>query len=146
MIGGVQQFNAAAAIWLDVLARASLQGGIALILAWCISRLLPRIPPAIKVWIWRIALLKLLIALCPISINVPILPASRIEIVAEDLPATVIHSEPAAAGTTILEKPRFAATSGIFALWCLGAIVGAGKLARHWMRARKLRKSLRLNC
>ena len=49
--------------WADTMWRASWQGGIALAVAWALTRALPKLPAAAKCWVWRVAYLKLLVCL-----------------------------------------------------------------------------------
>jgi WD40 repeat protein/Zn-dependent protease with chaperone function len=48
--------------WLESLWRASWQGGLALLLAWGVTRAWAWMPPGVRVWLWRLALVKLLAA------------------------------------------------------------------------------------
>ncbi|NLE60122.1 MAG: M56 family metallopeptidase, partial [Planctomycetes bacterium] len=62
--------------WLAALFRASWQGAIAVGLVWCLCRMVPRIPPAVRCWLWRLVLLKfLLLVVWPATIDLPWLPA-----------------------------------------------------------------------
>src|SRR5436305_9462353 len=49
-------------VW-ESLLRASLEGGIWLLLVWFICRIATRLPGRAKCWLWRLAYLKLLLAL-----------------------------------------------------------------------------------
>ena len=49
--------------WADAMWRASWQGGIALAVAWALTRALPKLPAAAKCWVWRVAYLKLIVCL-----------------------------------------------------------------------------------
>jgi beta-lactamase regulating signal transducer with metallopeptidase domain len=60
-----------AALW-----RASWQGGLALLLVWAVCRVFHRLPARAKSWLWRLAYLKLLVALLfAVPIDLPLLPA-----------------------------------------------------------------------
>jgi beta-lactamase regulating signal transducer with metallopeptidase domain len=62
--------SAIASVWADALLRASVQGGLTIAVLWIVLRLLPRIPAAVQVWVWRIALLKMFVALlAPIAVS-----------------------------------------------------------------------------
>jgi len=50
------------ASWAASLWRATWQGGLALLLVWMICRAWPAVPPRLRVWLWRLAYLKLLVA------------------------------------------------------------------------------------
>jgi beta-lactamase regulating signal transducer with metallopeptidase domain len=61
---------------LAVLARASWQGGVAIALVWLLCRLVPRIPPTVRCWLWRLVLVKILLVACwPATIDLPWLQA-----------------------------------------------------------------------
>ncbi len=62
--------------WLATLLRASWQGAIAVGLVWGLCRLVPRISPSVRCWLWRLVLLKfLLLFVWPATIDLPWLPA-----------------------------------------------------------------------
>src|SRR5688572_15874641 len=64
-------------VWAQGIVRASWQGGVALVIVWSISRFVKAVPANIKVWLWRIAYCKLLLALfCSAAIDLPVLPLS----------------------------------------------------------------------
>src|SRR5688500_13996875 len=72
MMEALDSFGAA---WSAGLLRAALQGGAAILLVWAALRMLPRVPPRIRCWFWRLAYLKLLIALCwATPVDLPLLP------------------------------------------------------------------------
>src|SRR5438128_11250513 len=81
MVSLMAALNVAAAAWVPALWRASWQGGLVIGLVWLLDRLLPRLAPDTRCWLWRLACLKLLLALAwsapaqpPWA--VPLLPAS----------------------------------------------------------------------
>jgi hypothetical protein len=49
--------------WLAAMGRACWQGGLALALAWAVCRAFPKLPAAARCWVWRLAYLKVLVAL-----------------------------------------------------------------------------------
>lgn len=66
----------AADAWLAAMGRASWQGGLALALAWAVCRAFPKLPPAARCWVWRLAYLKVLVALLgPAPLELPLLRA-----------------------------------------------------------------------
>jgi hypothetical protein len=68
--------NHGAALWASAMARACWQGGIALALAWAVCRAWPVLPPRARCWLWRLAYLKLLVALLwATPVDLPLLPA-----------------------------------------------------------------------
>ncbi len=65
------------AIWAESVVRASWQGGVVIALVWGLSRLLPRLTPSVRCWLWRLAYLKLLLSLIGLApISLPLLPAA----------------------------------------------------------------------
>jgi len=83
--------------WLAAAGRASWQGGIALGLVWVACRLFPRLPARWRCWLWRLALLKLLLsAALPGTLDVPILPSAWSGATA---PATAASRSEALAGS-----------------------------------------------
>src|SRR4051794_23756575 len=72
-------WNHAGTLWAAAMTRACWQGSIALVLVWAASRLFPRLSPAARCWLWRLAFLKLLAALLwarPVDLPVWHLPAA----------------------------------------------------------------------
>ncbi len=61
--------------WMAAMGRASWQGAIAVALVWIVCRSLPRLPANVRCWLWRLALLKTLLAAVPLgSLDLPIVP------------------------------------------------------------------------
>jgi beta-lactamase regulating signal transducer with metallopeptidase domain len=91
--------------WLAAMGRASLEGAVAIGLVWLVCRTLPRISPNVRCWLWRLALLKMLLAAVPLgSLDLPILPRSW---TAADAPhrAAERASRPAAADLAAAASP-----------------------------------------
>lgn len=66
-------WNGSAEAVIDALWRASWQGAVALSMVWIICRLFTRLPATVKTWLWRLATLKMFIALfwiAPINLEV----------------------------------------------------------------------------
>jgi beta-lactamase regulating signal transducer with metallopeptidase domain len=135
-----------APILLNVL-NASVQGGAGLALAWGLCRFLPRLTPEVRCWIWRLAYLKLLIALaCPFALPLPLLsgPAAQVE----------LKPDASAEALTALDRVQSAAgrpagepganltylQRGLLVLWLAGAGVCAMQLLRAAQAARRLRR------
>ena len=63
--------------WTAAFWRASWQGAIAIGLAWSACRYIPRLSPNVRCWLWRLALLKMLLAIVPWhTLDLPLLPKS----------------------------------------------------------------------
>ena len=75
----------AVADWSDTLIvsiwRASWQGGIALIIAWALTRLWTSLSPRLACWFWRGACIKMLVALLLFApLAIPLLPSRAVPI------------------------------------------------------------------
>ncbi len=63
------------AIWVDSMIRACWQGGMMIALVWGVGRLMPRMSPSVRCWLWRVAYLKLLLSLIGLTpVALPLLP------------------------------------------------------------------------
>lgn len=94
----------------DALWRASWQGGLALLVVWGLCRLWRGMPSMVQVWLWRMAFVKLVLALCwPVSI--PVLVSRQVveavPVVQRVIPAAP-HPKAITASTPL---PQDAATS-----------------------------------
>ncbi len=136
--------------WAEGMLRASWQGALALGLAWILCRTVPRIPPCVQCWIWRIAHLKLLVALAwATPIDIPLLPPSSVPAVSAAIrqPARVaqqIDLQPVAVRpnpVVIVQKPRVGVATWLFSLWLCGAIWCSARLIVDWRRAQCLRRT-----
>jgi beta-lactamase regulating signal transducer with metallopeptidase domain len=135
-------FEAVADMWTGALARASWQGGLAVIGVWAFLRMAPRIPARIQCWLWRLVFLKLLMSLLwATPIDIPILTAARA--------TSALNAEGASPGNAL--RPVFASiaarghvdepagwrpSAAFFAGWLLGLGASAVAVARGWQSAR----------
>jgi len=134
--------------WSAAMGRASVQGGIALALAWVITRAFARIPPAFKCWVWRVAYLKLLVALwwaAPIPLRV--LPAARaaapvVAATPVEVPTTVEPADVQPRATPAAPAPARAIhrDDALFAAWGAGVLLLTLRLAFGWRAARAIRR------
>jgi beta-lactamase regulating signal transducer with metallopeptidase domain len=137
-------FEAVADMWTGAMARASWQGGLAVIGVWAFLRLAPRIPARIQCWLWRLAFLKLLISLLwATPVDIPILTAARgtpaLNAEGTSPGYAVVPVVASAAARGHLDEPtawRPSAALGLFALWLLGLGASAVAVARGWRSAR----------
>jgi beta-lactamase regulating signal transducer with metallopeptidase domain len=75
--------------WLGAMVRASLEGAVAIALVWIVCRSVPRLSPGVRCWLWRLALLKMVLAAVPLgSLDLPVLP--RGWTAGSTTPATVV--------------------------------------------------------
>ena len=66
-----------AELWCDALWCATWQGAIVLAVVWAIVRWCTFLSPRVMCWMWRLACLKLLVALAwGAPVNIPLLPAA----------------------------------------------------------------------
>ncbi len=106
---------------------------------WGVCRAMPAIPARFQAWLWRLVMLKFLIALCwAAPIELPLLPAAPRTILtsseAAAVPSSLIASAPmAVAPTSVLITPQMMIMSGWILLvsWQLGRIVAAWRFAQQ---------------
>jgi hypothetical protein len=147
----IDGLNSISATWLEILVRASWQGGIALALVWLIARFASRLPAAHKVWLWRLAFLKLLAGLIWLSpVVLPILPQRTPAVPApENIPMTVVAPAEAMADLPLPAMPVEPTPSSLqlsgwlFLAWCAALIVCALRVLRHWLATRRLLRGSR---
>ncbi len=139
--------------------RASWQGAIAIAAAWAIARWCTFLSPRVVCWVWRLACLKLLVALFWIQpIAVPVLPANpSLNVAASDGLAEPLAAhpafEPVAAAapadrqipaTALLIDPqpaRLLLSTWLLALWLAGVACGVAITARQWRLVHLLRRA-----
>lgn len=165
MIDPAQTIDCWAAAWAPLMLRACWQGGLSLLAAYGLTRLLRGLPPAAKGWAWRLAYLKLLVALlwvAPVTLRVlhearvPSANAS-IPIVAESAasnraatesspeihdPATHVGSRVSSSAPAIIaESTQRPPARGaiLLAIWACGAAFTILRIATQWRAARRLR-------
>jgi len=153
----IDPLNALSATWLDLLVRASWQGGIALAVIWLIARFVSRLPAAHKVWLWRLAFLKLLAGLIWVSpVVLPILPQQTpaVPVVTETIPVTLAHAEATAdlpqpaqvvvPTMTIEPMPTGLHLRGwLFLAWCAALFICTLRVVRHWHDTQSLLRGSR---
>ncbi len=150
----IEMLNDLADAWFGSILRATWQGGLAIAVAWVLVRCWPRLPHRVGCWIWRLADLKLIVALLwATPLLLPVLPppthpeplASRIA--APNLspspaggsePSTFRAGEPAVTPVSHRSIPACV----MFIFW-LSGVVGAAILAG---RARRVASRLRQSC
>lgn len=166
--GTMAGVDAVAAPLLAALWRASWQGALFVAVVWATCRLAgPRLPAGARCWLWRLAYVKLLLALCfGGGLALPLLPRAAPAVVAQastpaaiDVPAltaAATPTEPApiappasprtAAAARAAFDVRAAAPSALLALYVAGVGVFLVRLARAGLRTRAvLRAAVRLD-
>src|SRR5688572_21039293 len=137
----VDQINNFGDAWLGLLWKASIQGGAALAVVWCVCRYVPRLNPAFKVWLWRIAWLKLLLTLFwSGSINLPLLaPAGEPRPAIEPVSTVAVSGEVKPQSAVVI-KPALTSAGVLFIVWALGVSFCIGRLALEWNCCRQLKR------
>lgn len=135
--------------WTAALWRASWQGAIAIAVAWAIARRCRFLSPRVACWLWRVACLKILVALVwahPLSLDV--LPPAAAKLALSSVTAPVVAAEsPLVQEPGLPVAPVVAEQSGvtfrgvIFVLWLAGVMYGMGGIARQWNSMRCLLSS-----
>jgi len=132
---------------------ASLYGGLAIAGVWAICRLLPRLSPTVRSWLWRIVYVELILVLSGLSpIRIPLLPKPDMRIEAVETASDARPMEPAsgvrrdraptvAAGPStawaVPDAPR--AWGAMFLAWLGGVGWLAGRNLRAWRDTRRTR-------
>jgi beta-lactamase regulating signal transducer with metallopeptidase domain len=139
-------------VWDASLWRASWQGGLAIVAAWAIARWCTLLSPRIVCWIWRLACVKLLVALLWVQpVAIPVLRAGSMPtaIAERAVPAPATTRTETAPPRAIAElrpapanerSPTDHATiwSWLLTLWVIGVIFRVALTARQWNAVRRL--------
>lgn len=137
----IAAWNHTATFWAAAMARACWQGSAALALAWIAIRVFPRLPPAVRCWLWRLAFLKLLAALVwarPVDLPLWHLPAAKQWLSEAALPARppLPGGDPAPAAVRSAALPI--SPAGVLALlWLLGVGAYAVRFAGQCRQTRR---------
>ncbi len=155
--------------WMATMVLASWQGAIAIGLVWIVCKSVPRLPSNVRCWLWRLALLKTLLAALPLgSFDVPVLPHAWVEhqtantaVAADSTVQPAAFAVRDAAGQPPTAASTFAASAAsplagqgtpvgftvLFAAWLavlaafLGTIFVRIRGARRWRREWRLIKN-----
>lgn len=160
MSGLIAAVNAFAGRWAEALGRASLQGGVAIVVVWILCLAWPRLGPRWRCWLWRLAYLKLFIVFIGVgAIELRLLPDQPS--LERSSAAGTDHTLEAAAsfGTTdamsVASPIRQAVTTGqpaiatrpsLAAFGLLVWLAGLGYWASRVQRARRGAARLRSGC
>ena len=140
--------NQVADAWAAALVRASWQAGLVLALVWMFCRALPKLPARWQCWLWRLAYLKIALALAGVHpIALPWLPPpgppgpQSMAVAVEQSDAAIppllftplhVPARPA----TIPLKPA----SWFLLLWLAGGTLSGFRLLRQWNATASLRR------
>lgn len=153
-----------AAVWGPSLWRASWQGGIVLAAAWAIARWCTFLSSRVVCWVWRLACLKLLVALVwitPVQLAVlpPKAPPAPVDVATSastfameqpifepeplSQPAVKVSSQAPSESQAAAEVARAPITLAEILLpaWLLGVAFCVYRSARQWQAARRLVQS-----
>jgi beta-lactamase regulating signal transducer with metallopeptidase domain len=140
-------------LWFDALWRATWQGGILLAIVWALARWCTFLSPRVVCWMWRLACVKLLVALAwAVPVNLPLLPPGAPSLAPSQAAVTNVadlghanhfqqssHGEaaPAAYGAVAPDTARFAKIA-VCVCWLAGVVCSVVIAARQWSAARRL--------
>ena len=136
----IELLNSVSDAWRASMIRACWQGGLALAAVWIVSLLFTRLSSSTKVWLWRLAFAKCLIAFFwATPIDLPLLKAPALE-------QTAAFDEPAVTGANkqqnhvwvraVPSELKVSGSSWLFLLWVIG-MTGCGvRLVSRFQRSR----------
>lgn len=153
--------------WMAAMIRASWQGAIAVGLVWIVCKCLPRLPSNIRCWLWRLALLKTVLAALPLgSLDVPVLPRAWVaeaSVLPDRVPAISITNfgilttetranisvgpnggETTLYGSLPTARPASPRTTILFFVWLTVLAAFAGTIVVRVFAARTWRREWRL--
>ena len=130
------------ALVLDRLVRASIEGGLLVLVVALICRLMPSLHARHRAALWWLAAAKLLVALAPVRpLDLPLLPAT---VTAIEAPAPAAEARVATIAPMVVERPwrPFASPERwLVSLWAAGLLALSAASLAGAFRARRLRRS-----
>ncbi len=131
-------------VWDAAMWRASCQGGLAVIAVWIVCWLVPSIPSRFQCWLWRLALLKFLVAMVwTTPIELPLLPAPQLVARAPSEP--LLASVAATAGVLFDDHKPSQSIQPLLILFVVWVVVVLWQMARILTACRHARR-LRNDC
>ena len=150
----IETLNDLAATWSGSLVRATWQGGLAIAAAWVLVRCRPGFPPRVACWAWRLADLKLIVALVWFApLLLPLLPPStEMGPVPEPIAPAAVPSpgsahgpeptgSPAGPPAASPASPLLSPACVVPMLWLSGVVIAAMLAGREWFAIARLRRS-----
>jgi beta-lactamase regulating signal transducer with metallopeptidase domain len=149
----IETLNELAAFWSIAMQRATWQGGLAIAAAWALIRCWPGLPARVACCVWRLADLKLIVALLwAAPLLLPLLPPSgegkllQAQVAAPELLPSVARGP--ARSTSLVGKPapnlvdqRLSPVSVVLVLWLTGVIGAVALAGRDAITVTRLRRS-----
>ena len=136
--------------WGTAMVRASWQAGLLALVVWAVCRTVPSIPARFQAWLWRLALLKFVVAVVwQMPVEIPVLPAPPVatEGVGLDVPTDSISvNAPAVSSPTMSSATRRPVNArGILLLaWLAGVGWSVTRITRACRTASRLRTASRV--
>ncbi|QDU97041.1 M56 family metallopeptidase [Lignipirellula cremea] len=137
-------------VWGAAMVRASWQAGLLALVVWGVCRILPSIPARFQAWLWRLAVLKFLVAVVwylPVELPVlPSLPAAAEASVLVSRADSTLSEAPTEPSLGLATTPSHSVPCAAILLiaWVVGVGWGAAHIARACRSASRLRKSSRI--
>jgi beta-lactamase regulating signal transducer with metallopeptidase domain len=141
--------------WAGAMVRACWEGGVALGLVWCVSHAWPTLSPRIRCWLWRVAYLKLIVALLwTTPVPLPVLPVeaspahtattdlSALRLDMDSYPGAVESFPPGSPSPPPRETPSKVAR-WLLILWLVGVACFSVRVTQRWWRMSRLRHASR---
>ena len=133
--------------WAATMWRPCWQGGLVVLVVWSICRLLPSMPARCQCWLWRLAVLKFMVALLlPTLVSLPLLPAPSVaspvpqvavQIVTQQVPVSPVEKVEFRPNRAI-ELPSLRAILAF--LWIIGVGWSLARLLVAWQGASAVRR------
>ena len=137
--------------WAMTMWRACWQGGLVVLVVWTICLVIPSMPARCRCWLWRLAILKFIVALLlPTLVNLPLLPAPSVaspmpevavQIVTQQVPLSPVKKVDLHPNKAV-ELPSLPAILSF--LWIVGVGWSMARLLVAWKGAGTLRKQSRI--
>lgn len=125
-------------IWFDAIWRVTWQGTIVVLIALLIDYQWKSMPPIWRNWLWRLAFLKIAVAILPLSIPLPLLPTwaeSNLSTTTSEFVNVTLSASPPDSLQSSLPLLKFL----LFSVWLIGFIACSISI---WESGRQVRKKL----
>ncbi|MBI1247390.1 hypothetical protein GC197_06030 [bacterium] len=127
-------------VWFDIIWRVTWQGTIVLLIALVIDYQWKSMPPSWRSWLWRLAFLKIAVAILPLSFELPLLPTFVEPTVSTSTTASSFVDVPlSACSPDSLQSSIPLLKLLLFSVWLMGLAACA---ISNWESGRQVRKKL----